>query len=332
MTLGSSALPIRIIESLKINTAVAHGACTHEHNLVSRAETARAVKTINHIVETAKPVSTTITKPVRISQNKMSITCQLIGKLALLVYTCAPYDYDDITYAVGNMVIQTAKDAGATEAVFIDSHNSISSLSNSIYPEMQESKDLVAAVRKAVTKALSLPQYPIKAGFARVSPKEISSSYGLGPGGISAITFDIEKQRFAYIIIDSNNMIQGLRTKILDALDKNGYSMGEVMTSDTHIVSALRTSNIGFNPLGETGGHELIIKHIMNTLEQSASRLEPRKVSYNSQIIDNLALLGKDSYEKLTDLISGSSKLAKRTVIRFIPALLLSALILMILI
>ena len=149
---------------------------------------------------------------------------------------------------------------------------------------------------------------------------------------IAAITFDIEKQRVAYIIIDSNNLIQGLRSKILDTLDKNGYSMGEVMTSDTHIVSALRTSNIGFNPLGETGGHELIIKHIMNTVEQSASQLKPRNVGYNTQIIDDLKILGKDNYEKLTDLISGSSKLAKRTVIRLIPALLLSALILMILI
>ena len=45
----------------------------------------------------------------------------------------------------------------------------------------------------------------------------------MGTGGITAIVVQVEKQKTAYIIIDGNNMISGLREKILDSFSIFGF-------------------------------------------------------------------------------------------------------------
>ena len=78
-------------------------------------------------------------------------------------------------------------------------------------------------------------------GSASVFPKEFSLKAGMGTGGITAIVVQVEKQKTAYIVIDGNNMIPGLREKIIAALTSKGFDASEVFTTDTHAVSALIT-------------------------------------------------------------------------------------------
>ena len=61
----------------------------------------------------------------------------------------------------------------------------------------------------------------------------------MGTGGITAIVVQVDKQKTAYVVIDGNNMISGLREKILAALTSVGFDESEVFTTDTHAVSAL---------------------------------------------------------------------------------------------
>ena len=47
----------------------------------------------------------------------------------------------------------------------------------------------------------------------------------MGTGGITAIVVQVSKQKTAYVVIDGNNMISGLREKILAALTSARASM-----------------------------------------------------------------------------------------------------------
>ena len=78
-------------------------------------------------------------------------------------------------------------------------------------------------------------------GAATVFPKEFTLKDGMGTGGITAIVVQVEKQKTAYVVIDGNNMISGLREKILAALTSVGFDESEVFTTDTHAVSAIVT-------------------------------------------------------------------------------------------
>ena len=79
----------------------------------------------------------------------------------------------------------------------------------------------------------------------------------MGTGGITAIVVQVEKQKTAYVVIDGNNMISGLREKILAALTSVGFGESEVFTTDTHAVSAIVTGRRGYHPVGEVMSHEI---------------------------------------------------------------------------
>ena len=72
----------------------------------------------------------------------------------------------------------------------------------------------------------------------------------MGAGGITAIVVEVENQKTAYVVIDGNNMMPGLREKILTWLAALGFEESEVFTTDTHTVSALVTGSRGYHPVG----------------------------------------------------------------------------------
>ena len=84
----------------------------------------------------------------------------------------------------------------------------------------------------------------------------------MGPGGITAIVVQVENQKTAYIVIDGNNMIPGLREKILDALATLGFDASEVFTTDTHAVTASITGRRGYHPVGEVMDQTVLIRYI----------------------------------------------------------------------
>ena len=75
---------------------------------------------------------------------------------------------------------------------------------------------MTAAASKCLQKAVALPTKPFRVGSATVFPTEFNLKAGMGAGGITAIVVQVENQKTAYIVIDGNNMIPGLREKILD--------------------------------------------------------------------------------------------------------------------
>jgi len=161
---------------------------------------------------------------------------------------------------------------------------------------------------------------PFRVGAATVTPKEFSLEDGMGPGGITTVVVKVGEQKTAYVVIDGNNMVSGLRESILSALHSIGVDEGEVLTTDTHSVNALILSERGYHPIGEAIDHERLIGHIKEATLAAMSDLEPVKAACRSMTVPKVKVIGEKRLEALSLLTDKTFQKAKETVVPIFAA------------
>ena len=152
-------------------------------------------------------------------------------------------------------------------------------------------------------------------GAASVFPKEFSLKSGMGTGGITATVVEVGKQKTAYVVIDGNNMISGLREKILVALTSLGFDESEVFTTDTHAVSALVTGRRGYHPVGEAMDHQLLIKYICDVAKKAQDNLEVCKVVCRHLVVPKVRVIGEPRLKSLTSLVDDDIQMIKKEIV-----------------
>lgn len=138
---------------------------------------------------------------------------------------------------------------------------------------------------------------------------------------------EVEGQKTAYIIIDGNNMIPGLREEILEVVKKTGVDEAEAMTSDTHIVNAVSLNPRGYNPVGLVGDHKKLIKTITNMVKEALVKVQPVKVAYSIKNVEKIKIVGEKQMEILTSQILKSVSTAKKSLLILVSAALLNILL-----
>jgi putative membrane protein len=181
---------------------------------------------------------------------------------------------------------------------------------------------------KCLEKAISLKQLPFEVGAASVFPKEFRLEDGMGAGGITVVAVNVGAQKTAYVVIDGNNMVSGLREKILAALREIGFDDGEIFTTDTHSVNAIVLNARGYSPVGESIDHQKLVDHIKQAALTAVSNLESVKVACRSIMVQNVKVIGEKQLETLCLLIDRGLKRAKHIVV---PIFAASGLLLMLL-
>jgi putative membrane protein len=149
-------------------------------------------------------------------------------------------------------------------------------------------------------------------GAASVFPKEFSLQDGMGSGGITAIVVKVAEQKYAYVVIDGNNMVSGLREKILSALAASGFDESEVFTTDTHAVSAVVVGRRGYHPVGEVMNHDLLISYITDAAKAADASLERCKAGCKRLVVPQVRVIGQSRLESLSLLVDAGLKKAKQ--------------------
>jgi putative membrane protein len=325
--IGSSLLP----SLLKKNFEEAYGCqtCTplgllgHELDLASQAQNH---KVIDQIIESAKfESSEDFASPfVQASEGIAIASCQIFGKTAFLSFTLSPKTTEDLPQDLGRVVQEEAKKYGLNCTIVVNCHNSL----NDVIDTVEHLEELETAAFKCLQKAVSMPKKPFKVGSSTVYPKEFTLKEGMGTGGITAIVVQVEQQKTAYIIIDGNNMISGLREKVLPAINSAGFEVSEVFTTDTHAVSAIVTGSRGYHPVGEAMNHDTLISYIVNVAKNADANLESAKAGCKHLIVPQVRVIGKARIESLSTLVDKALVKAKRTVV---PVFLTEGLVLILL-
>jgi putative membrane protein len=323
--IGSSFLPSMLKTALEKEhncvVCVPHGLLGHEFDLASQIQDQ---KIIDRVVEFANfEVSEAKATPfIKVSNGLATACCQVFGNLVFLSFSLAPKTTEDLPQELGLFVRQEAERLGLTCCVVVNAHNSIDGTLN-----IQEALEALKTVATTcLKKAGSLRRLPFEVGAATVIPKEFGLREGMGPSGITVVVVKVGEQKTAYIVIDGNNMVSGLRESILSTLRSVSIDEGEVFTTDTHSVNAVVLNERGYHPVGEAMNHEKLIGYIKEATLTSLSNLEPVKAACRSITIPDVKVIGEKRLETLCLLIDRALKKAKKVVV---PIFATSGLLLM---
>ena len=309
--IGSSILPSLLKHAYEKeyggNICVPLGLLGHERNAASQVQNH---KIIDGILSNAKFDSTadTATPLVRVKEGFVTASCQIFGKTAVLSFTLAPKTTEDLPQELGIIVNEEAKKLGLEDAMLINAHNSLTS-TNEIEASIETLRSIATACLK---KAIAQPASTFKVGSATIYPRGFTLKEGMGEGGITALVVKVGEQNTVYIVIDGNNMVSGLREKILAELVLAGFNESEVFTTDTHSVSALVKGRRGYHPVGEVMNHDVLIAYIKEVAQKALSRIDNCRAGFLRIIVPKVRVMGETSLEPLTVIVDKSIYKAKR--------------------
>ncbi|MGB9683386.1 MAG: DUF2070 family protein [Candidatus Bathyarchaeales archaeon] len=323
--IGSSLLPSMLKTTIeqKFNSVacVPLGLLGHELDLASQSQNQ---KIIDYVINSAdfKVDEDKATPFIKVGNGLATACCQIFGEAAFIAFSLAPNTTEDIPQELASVVQQEAERLGLKSCVVVNAHNSIDGPVDS--KKALEALEAVAVA--CLEKASSMDRLPFKIGAATVKPKEFSLADGMGFGGITVVVTQVGRQRTAYVVFDGNNMVSGLREKILSALQSIDISDGEVFTTDTHSVNALTLNKRGYHPIGEVMDHEKIIDYVKEATCSAVANLEWARVGCRDVLVPKVRVIGQKSLEKLCWLPDKVIQRAKRIVV---PLFAVSSLLLM---
>ena len=325
--LGSGGLPSTLKRSIESSVGgvalVPHGISNHEFNIISHED----ITTFLTQARLHYPSDTPASKASRFIREEFEgakASAQTFGNLALLTMTLAPDDMEDIPVEVLNTITADASHRGLT-ALVIDAHNSLSS-QTSITPE--QARKLAQAAVKALTRVSTLPQHSFKVGTATDPLREFSLEDGIGPGGLSIIAVETGGQLAAYVTIDGNNLQTGFRDLILNSLREEGVDEAEVTTTDTHLVTGLAPSPLGYRPVGEGIDRQILLGRTRETLRRAVADMEEASAGFSTFKLD-VRVLGSMAFSSITSFIGKTGSRIGRFLLKLELAALLSALVIL---
>ncbi len=311
---GSSLLPSMLKNNsehrLNCIVGVPHGLLGHEFDLASQTQNK---KVIEHVIKAGDiDVSHGVASPfVEISNGVATACCQIFGDCAFLSFTLAPKTTEDFPEELGLFIRQEAKKRGLKHVIIVNAHNCING-QISIQDYFEELKKVAV---ESLEKAISIEKARYYVGVSSVTSEEFTVKQGMGPGGITVLVSKVGEQKAAYVIIDGNNMVSGLREEILSAISSIGIDVGEVFTTDTHVVTAVILNKRGYHPIGEALDRKKLVECVKKATLNAISSMEQVKSGCCQVTISNVKVIGEELLGKLCTLVEVATKKAKRIAI-----------------
>ena len=313
-SLFTSMVQHALEEKLRCVVSVPHGLFGHSLDLSSEVQSRKVIDTALDSLDF--PFFKSETTPlIRVEKNGASASCQIFGNCAFLTLTLAPETMEDLPEELNSAIVSEAEKRGLSLAIVVDAHNSIDgpfNLQKAINP-------LRKASVASIEEALSCQSHPFLVGASKVVPEEFGLKDGMGPGGISVIVTKVGDQKTAYVTIDGNNMISGLREKILSVIRKLGISEGEILTTDTHAVNGIVLVPRGYYPVGEAMDQSRLIDYIKEATIRALNNLEPVEVAWSTKTVADIKVIGEKQIEALCGLAEKVAKQAKKLAATLFP-------------
>lgn len=309
---GSSVLPSTIKASLEkefnCDVCVPHGLFGHELDLASQLQSQRVIDSIVGVKD-CESSEAKASPFVVVSNGAAAACCQIFGRSTFISFTLAPETTEDFPRELGLHVQQEAARHGLNCSAVVNAHNSIDGVADT----QKALGSLKTVATACLEKAASLKRHPFAIGAATIIPSEFSLSDGMGPGGITAVVVKVGEQKTAYVVIDGNNMVSGMREEILSALRGDGFNEAEVFTTDTHAVNAVILNDRGYHPVGEAMNHNKLVDYIREVTLSALARLERvENVSWCKVTVPKAKVIGAKQLETLCLLTDKAIQKAKK--------------------
>jgi predicted neutral ceramidase superfamily lipid hydrolase len=205
---------------------------------------------------------------------------------------------EDLPSEVAQEIEREAQARGLT-AIVADAHNS---LSNQTSITSEQARKLVEASVKVLDQLALARRSPFRAGSAADPLEEFRLEDGIGPGGLSSLVVRSGNQIVAYLTIDGNNMHTGVREAILEDLETIGVADGEIMTTDTHLVTGLVRSSLGYYPVGAHLDVGLLTRKVRETVQRAMASMEESTAGFSKFSIE-VRVLGSETFQTITSFV-----------------------------
>ncbi|WP_123538248.1 DUF2070 family protein [Halosimplex salinum] len=311
--IGGGNLPRRIAEQADGLAFPPHATAGHDFNLVTEREVETVIDTANTAYQRIE-YGDRATKSVRVNEGEATLTGQAFGDDAFVTSTYAPGFADDVEYAVGLSAVSEARTGGLDDVMLADAHNCNNGLEGEdlghVVPGSQRSFDMIYGASEVGELLGNATRQPFELGVAwDETPWDPVD--GIGPLGIRVAVFDVpgsaaesgapqaaeqsdgvEGQRTAYIFVDGNNMVPGLRDRIVSRID--AVDRLEVLTTDTHVVNTMEAEN----QVGDAIPEADLIALIADLVDRAVDDLEPVEAGMESESAE-VTVFGNDRTEML---------------------------------
>lgn len=297
-------MPTLLANRFDAFTMVAHGPSTHDFNPVSSDEIVKIEDAVRKALDDME-YSPKASEFIRYSYKKANVGVQFFKNGTIMLSTFAPSGSDDIEYAVGlAAMIESQKELGTENNILVDCHNSFNEEKGGVLPGNPELFQLIDTIK--LIEPLDL-EHDIKVGCYYTDLGGFDKHQGIGESGLKTMVVEVNGQRTAYVLFDSNNMELGYRETIFNAVEDLDIDEIEVMTTDTHTVNTL---SAGYNPVG-TVEKEKIIEFVKISINEAIKDLEPVEAGTNTERILNLKTFGPNNSTELISTISSIVAVSK---------------------
>jgi putative membrane protein len=292
--IGGGNLPRRIAEQADGLAFPPHATAGHDFNLVTEREVETVIDTAENAYQRIE-YDATATKSVRVEEGEATLTGQAFGDSAFLASTFAPGFADDVEYAVGLSAVAEARTGDLKEVMLADAHNCNNGLDGEdlghVVPGSQRSFDMIDGAGEVGSRLAAATREPFECGVAW-DETDWEPEEGIGPLGIRVAVFDTDDQQTAYVFVDGNNMVPGLRERIVDAVDT--VDRVEVLTTDTHVVNTIEAEN----QVGDVLPEAEIVSAIEALVDEAKADLEPVEAGMETESAE-VTVFGNDRTEML---------------------------------
>jgi len=215
---------------------------------------------------------------------------------------------EDLPKYVREEIEQFSKNRKFERVMVVDCHNAMGKEISKI-----DSNDLLTAAKSCLDSLISKEAYPLEFGYVNSNEMNLDT-LDLGMGGISILCLKINGKKYFLGWADANNMENGIREDVVNHFSKNGYTLLEICTSDTHYTQTKVRTRMGYYQFGIITK----IENIMNWYLELAKKAEKDMTPANFEILEkesNVRVMGPTIFKDFSKALDNSMKISKAFVI-----------------
>jgi putative membrane protein len=171
-------------------------------------------------------------------------------------------------------------------------------LSSPVHAATLTATEYQRAAETAMEACQSLDLHPFAIGVVHQTVP-YSREQGFGDLGVQALVVEASGQKTAYVLIDGNNMAQGMREVLLNEILML-VDAAEVMTTDSHVVNTIS----GKNPVGMHVPPAEFLPLVVQAVRVAIADLSPAEVAAGTAHCNGIVVFGSNRISQLASTVN----------------------------
>ncbi len=276
-----------------------HGASDHDLDPISQEELGKVLRAAERGAADIAAYTTSVSPFLR-EPDDFDACAQAFGDAVVAVHTSSPEPTDDVDGPTGYVIERHLEQEGARPGMFVDAHNCLAPGTGGVSFGTPKARALATRLAAVGSKALKGRRPGLRVGAAS-APKP-KGSRGFGPMGAQAIVVEAGGQRMAWVLLDGNNIICGVRETVRDALLRT-VDECEILTTDNHIVNVMVG---GFNPVGMTETDRDVVEVADQAVKAALGHMRDAEVGATRVEVGDVLVFGRGNTIRLSSAINSA--------------------------